>query len=258
MTKAIILAAGEGTRLRPYTHTKPKCLVPLLGKALLIRQVETLKASGISNIHVVTGYLYKQIEALGFDITINKNFHKTNMVSSLFCAEEFIQGTEDLIISYGDIIYQIENLNKLLKSNDDISLLIDFSWQHYWESRFDDPLDDAETLRLDGSNYVQEIGKKPSSYRDIDGQYTGLIKIKGEKINNLIKFYHLLDKTKRYDGQSLNNMYMTSFLQSLIDEKWTVKAIECHNGWLELDTVDDLKLYERMYADKTLKKFIAL
>ena len=56
MTRALILAAGQGTRLRPLTNDKPKCLVPLLGKSLLERQVDTLKKSGVTNIHIATGY----------------------------------------------------------------------------------------------------------------------------------------------------------------------------------------------------------
>ena len=61
--RAIILAAGEGTRLRPYTLDRPKCLVELGGKPLLVRQVDILRTVGIGNITVLTGYRADQIEA---------------------------------------------------------------------------------------------------------------------------------------------------------------------------------------------------
>ena len=53
--KAIILAAGKGTRLRPLTNSKPKCLVELAGKSLLEHQLDTLFECGITDIHVIGG-----------------------------------------------------------------------------------------------------------------------------------------------------------------------------------------------------------
>ena len=61
--KAIILAAGEGIRLRPYTLDRPKCLVELVGKSLLEHQLAALRAAGITDITMVTGYRANQIEA---------------------------------------------------------------------------------------------------------------------------------------------------------------------------------------------------
>ncbi|MCK5665185.1 MAG: phosphocholine cytidylyltransferase family protein, partial [Thiotrichaceae bacterium] len=153
MTRALILAAGQGTRLRPLTNDRPKCLVPLLGKSLLERQVCTLQQGGVSHIHIATGYRADQIEALGFKTSFNPRFAETNMVETLFCAMDFLkQGDEkkdDHIIAYGDIVYQPENLNALLDCNDEIALMIDAKWEDLWRLRLDNPLDDAETLVMD-------------------------------------------------------------------------------------------------------------
>lgn len=54
--KALILAAGLGTRLAPITENCPKSLVPVNGKPILVRQIENLLENGISNITVVSGY----------------------------------------------------------------------------------------------------------------------------------------------------------------------------------------------------------
>ena len=62
--KAIILAAGQGTRLRPYTDERPKCLVELGGKALLDHQIASLRAAGIDDICVATGYRSDLIDAM--------------------------------------------------------------------------------------------------------------------------------------------------------------------------------------------------
>ncbi|RLA04469.1 MAG: phosphocholine cytidylyltransferase family protein [Gammaproteobacteria bacterium] len=255
MTRALILAAGQGTRLRPLTNDKPKCLVPLLGRSLLERQVDTLRASGVNDIHVATGYRADQIEALGFATSINPRFAKTNMVETLFSALAFIQQEGDLIIAYGDIVYQSNNLQALLNCDDEIALMIDAKWRDLWSLRLENPLDDAETLKMDAEGYVAELGKRPHSYDQIEGQYTGLIKIRSDKLEALVAFYNQLDRTATYDGKDFNNMYMTSFLQLLIDNSWKAKAVLVNNGWLEVDSVEDLSQYETMAKDRTLDRF---
>jgi choline kinase len=255
MTKVLILAAGQGTRLRPITNDRPKCLVPLLGRSLLERQTDVLKSAGLTNIHIATGYRSDQIEKLGYETSFNALFDKTNMVESLFSAIEFIEGEEDLIIAYGDIVYQKNNLDKVLASNDEIALMIDKEWKAFWSLRLENPLDDAETLKLDDEGFVIELGKKTESYDDVQGQYTGLIKIRGDKIRDFIDFYNSIDKTLNFDGQDFNNMYMTSFLQMMIDSGWKAKGVLVNNGWLEIDTVEDLTTYETMHKNGELSPF---
>jgi len=255
MMRALILAAGQGTRLRPLTNDKPKCLVPLLGKSLLARQVHTLQQAEINNIHIATGYRADLIEVLGFSTSFNARFAETNMVETLFCAMDFIQQAGDLIIAYGDIVYQFENLTALLACDAEIALMIDAKWKDLWSLRLDNPLDDAETLVMDNNGYVIELGKKPESYERIQGQYTGLIKVRADKIADLVKFYQQIDRGRIYDGKDFNNMYMTSFLQLLIDAGWQAKAVLVNNGWLEVDSAEDLARYETMANEGVLDKF---
>ena len=258
MTRALILAAGQGTRLRPLTNNKPKCMVPLLGTPLLQRQIDTLKSCGVHDIHVAAGYRADQIQARGISITINKHFASTNMVETLFCTLPFVAQEGDLIISYGDIVYQKSNLEALLSCKDEISIMVDSHWLQYWKLRLEDPLEDAETLILDENNYVKELGKKPHNYESIQGQYTGLIKVSSKTIPDFVKCYQALDRSKSYDGKEFQKMYMTSFLQSMIDLGWMVKAVQVRNGWLEIDSCEDLRLYERLAKENRLKPFCKL
>lgn len=256
MTKALILAAGQGTRLRPLTNDKPKCLVSLAGRPMLERQVETLRKQRVIDIHVATGYKSEEIEKLGFNTSFNSRFDNTNMVESLFSAVDFIQSCdEDLIIGYGDIVYNFDNLKALLDADEEICLMIDKNWRELWSLRLENPLDDAETLKVDSNGLITELGKKPTSYEQIQGQYTGLIKIRKNKIKDFIQFYNKLDRAAMYDGQDFNNMYMTSFLQMLINSNWKVAAVNVNSGWLEVDSVEDLSIYEEMAAKGTLSKF---
>lgn len=258
MTRAVILAAGQGTRLKPLTHDKPKTLVNLLGKSLLLRQVSVLQTANIKNIHVVTGYHAEKIKKLGFNCSYNENYSSSNMVTSLFCASAFLQESGDLIISYGDIIFQLDNLQKLLASEAEISVMIDRNWKNYWELRFKDPLSDAESLILNPDQTIKQLGKKVRDYSHIQGQYTGLLKIRGDMLGHLLDFYAQLDRYQVYDHLDFDNMYMTTFLQLLIDAQWNVEAVVVDNGWLEVDSVNDLKLYERLAKTNQLTSLCQL
>lgn len=255
MTRVLILAAGEGTRLRPLTNDKPKCMVPLLGTSLIERQIACLKRHDITDIHIATGYRADQIEALGYPTSFNKRYNKTNMVSTLFCALDFIEQEGDLIIAYGDIVYNDENLEALLACDDDISLMIDKKWRDLWSLRLENPLEDAETLMINETGHVTELGKKPESYERIQGQYTGLIKISSKKIKEFVNFYQQIDSNMMFDGKDFDNMYMTSFLQSLINAGWLAKAALVDNGWLEIDSVEDLEQYEALAKQGKLEQF---
>lgn len=259
MSKAVILAAGQGSRLRPMTDDKPKCLVPLAGISLLERQAATLRQAGISEINVATGYRSDCIEKLGFGTSFNPRFAETNMVESLFAASDFFpQDRSDLIIGYGDIVYQLDNLNALLACRDEIALMIDTNWRALWSLRQEDPLQDAETLVMDANDFVTELGQKPDGFERIQGQYTGLIKIAGRKVGDLISFYRDMDRSGHYDGKNFDNMYMTSFLQRLIDSGWKAKAVKVVSGWLEIDSVSDLECYDRMAEAGKLDPFYRL
>ena len=99
--KVIILAAGQGTRLRPYTNNKPKCMVELKGKPLLHHQLDAIKQSGIDskNIALVGGYLQERLDAPLIQQYRNDLYDQTNMVATLFSALEFMTPGEDLLLA---------------------------------------------------------------------------------------------------------------------------------------------------------------
>lgn len=256
--KAIILAAGMGSRLKPLTNSLPKAMVELQGIPMLKRQAHTLRELGITDITVIGGYRSDMLDVDGESLIINPMFAQTNMVYTLFCADSIMDGHHDLIISYGDIIYEPRVLNALIAAEDEVAVIVDKNWEPYWKLRMEDPLKDAETLRLDQNQYVLELGKKPRSYREIEGQYIGLIKVSASFVAEFLKHWKDLDRDRMFDGQTYQNMYMTSFLQHLINSGVDVKGVLVKNGWLEVDTLEDLALYERMYDDGQLNQYIKL
>ena len=159
--KVILLVAGEGKRLRPYTLDRPKCMVEIEGVSLIDRQLAVLKAEGLADIVMIGGYKADMLKREGIKLKINPRYYETNMVWTLFSAEEELEG--DVVVSYGDIVYSREILQALLKSKADIAVAVDKDWESYWRARNEDPLDDAETLKLRGNGTISEIGQKPKS-----------------------------------------------------------------------------------------------
>lgn len=256
--RVIILAAGQGTRLRPYTDDRPKCLVQLQGRPMLHRQLDVLRAKGLNDITLIGGYRADCLEGEGLEVFFNPRFAETNMVSTLFCAEERMVEGEDLLIAYGDIIYQPSVLESLLATDAPLAISIDREWRRFWQIRMENPLADAETLKLDSRNCITELGKKPRDYSEVQGQYMGLIKVRGDHVRAFRDAWHTMDRTVLRDGKDFDNMYMTTFLQSLIDKGWTAQAAFTDNGWLEVDTVEDLDQYHDMFKRGELDTFIRL
>lgn len=253
--KCVILAAGRGTRLRPHTDTIPKAMVGFLGVPLITYQVKVLQQAGIHEIGIVSGYRSSEFDVFELPKFYNKNFASTNMVESFFSSKTFWEKDQsDLIISYGDIIYEQRNLEKLLSKTGDMTVMVDDRWLDLWSLRQSDPLNDAETLKFDEDGFISEIGKKPKSLSQIQSQYTGLMKLDGRLKKDMLRFYDTLDRNKLYDGQEFHKMYMTTFIQMLINHGWAINAARINNGWLEFDTTEDLVLYENMYREGTLHK----
>ena len=256
--KCILLAAGCGTRLYPLTRDKPKCMVDIAETPIIEIQVKNLKNAGVEEICVVGGYHANKISKVYDSLIINNSYETTNMVYSLFCAEKYFSGEDDIIVCYGDIVCETKVISKIIHSSSEISIAIDKNWQRYWEIRMSDPLQDAETLRVNFANEIEEIGKKPQSYEDIQGQYMGIFKIRADYAPIVKKIYYEMDAEKLYDGKNFNNMFMTSFLQYLINKKIRLTAVPVENGWLELDTVNDYEIYNKMAKNNTLAKFFSL
>ncbi|GAB0173844.1 phosphocholine cytidylyltransferase family protein [Helicobacter trogontum] len=261
--KAIILAAGFGQRLMPLTQDVPKCMVCYKGRSIIDYILSAMSESGIKEVCIVGGYKFNvlreyinktYVESCGTNpknkirqirFYNNENYTHTNMVATLFCAKEFllecIDKREDLLVSYADIIYFSGTVKKLISCNHDLGIIVDRAWKKLWSLRFSDPLSDAETLKLNGDKIV-ELGKKPKGYDEIEGQYIGLFKISHNFLSKVIECYENLDRKAYYDSKDFNNMYMTSFLQLLIDRYHNASMVEIFGNWCEIDFKSDLDI----------------
>ncbi len=89
--RAIIIAAGTGSRLRPLTNGLPKCMLQLRGKTLLQRQLEVFKACGIKDIALIKGYKKGMINYSGIRYYTNRDYINNNILVSLSYAENEIK-----------------------------------------------------------------------------------------------------------------------------------------------------------------------
>lgn len=251
--KCIILAAGEGTRLLPYTKDKPKCMVPIKGVSIIERQITLMKKCGMDekDICVVTGYRNEVLRGYfrNSHITLihNERYATTNMVYSLMCARNFFEKDNELIISYGDIVYSKDVLVKIASSKFDISVAVDDEWKEYWFNRFDKPLDDAETLKYDKNNNLVEIGKKTQDINKIMAQYIGLLKFNNKGIEKLLFFTDMVRSRKitlNKKDYKYDLLYFTDLLQGMIDFGYELKALHITRGWYEIDNEKDLLIAE--------------
>ncbi|WP_394908759.1 NTP transferase domain-containing protein [uncultured Helicobacter sp.] len=239
--RAIILAAGRGSRMKQATESKPKCLVELAGKPLLEYQLEALVESGIRDIGIVSGYrrevLAPFIKRYALSEFYNEVFLDSNMVYSLMCAKGWLEG-EDFVISYSDIFYKSRGVVDLCRAEADVGVLYDVQWKQLWQARFSDPLSDAETFRLDSEGRLVEIGARAKSLDEIQGQFMGLIKCSAKGFENLSKV--LQDRDFRHlDSTSLLNLYLTM--------GYPIHCIPYRGVWGECDSQNDVALYEQMY-----------
>jgi choline kinase len=214
-------------------------MVEIDGVSLIDRQLTTLNLEGIENIIMVGGYKSHMLKKYGVKLKINPRYFETNMVWTLFCAEEELKG--DVIVSYGDIVYSREVLQALLRSKADIAVTIDKEWEGYWRARNEDPLYDSETLKLREDGTISEIGQTPSSLNEIEGQYMGLMKFSDKGLKQLKKVFHTAVENGEILGKTVENSYMTDLLQSVINSGYPVTSVSIHGGWVEIDTVGDLE-----------------
>ena len=238
--QAVILAAGRGSRMGKATKFSHKCLTMLNDKTLLNWQLESLTKAGINDITVVRGYMSEMLVG-DFKTAENSRWAETNMVATLFCAPKF---EHDTIISYSDIVYKSNHIKDLIEKDGDIVITSDIDWYSLWSSRFEDPLEDAESFQTKG-DILTEIGKKSKELKNIHGQFMGLIKFSPRGWEIASNFYKSLKKNLQDD------LDMTSLLSMLINKNFEIKVSFVNGGWCEVDSYEDAMLYESLLENNS-------
>ncbi|MDR1365943.1 MAG: phosphocholine cytidylyltransferase family protein [Holosporales bacterium] len=239
--KAVILAAGTGSRMGKYTRDIPKGMLIFDGKPLLEHQIDALHAIGVSDIAIVTGHKSEKITFANVSYFHNANFACTNMIESLMCACEFF--TDDLIVSYADIVYTPELAKNLCSCADDIGVAVDCDWRKLWKLRYCSTEKDLETLSTDDELLVMEIGNETHSSIGLKYRYIGLLKFTKRGLDVACESYKRRNGLAwPQSGKDFRNGYMTDLLAEIISNGNKVRAVVSSGHWLEFDTVTDYEV----------------
>ncbi len=255
-TTAIIIAAGFEPTLLPLIKDRPKAMLDIKGRTILERQIAALNDCNIKDVVVVRGYKKEAFTPTTPRYYDNDEYETTGEVSSLFCAERELHGR--VIVLYADLLFDSAILEKLLRSEGDINLVVDRAWyDNRLEGRGPErPYEDLViTDRAPNAGYryiagagdprVLRIGQQiPRD--ESNGEFVGMMMLTDAGCR-------ALRDTHREAWQSdpeapfgeaprLKRAQLTDLLQHVIHRGHEVRAVEIYKGWTEIDTFEDYQL----------------
>jgi L-glutamine-phosphate cytidylyltransferase len=232
--QAIILAAGQGKRLRPLTDDVPKTLLEVGGEPILEHVLRALEANNYERAVVVTGFGREQIEdhctpreSIEVEFVHNEEFASTNNIYSLWLANEY--ATDGFTLVNSDTIFPAESLGELQRA-DGSRLLVDVG----------EELEDEEMQVAFASDHMETIGKaldggETGVYLDEgDGEYIGVSKFTAE--DAALLFEHI---EEFIDRGEVGEWYEAAF-DDLFDDR-EIGYVEVGEPWAEIDTPEDLE-----------------
>lgn len=237
--KVVILAAGEGRRLKPLTNTIPKCLLEIKKKPLLSFILETLDDLGIlkNEILIVTGHLSAKIEQKfkGYKFLFNPKYQVANNIYSLFLAQSFI-GNEGFVIINSDVLLHPLLIQKILYNHLGSFLLVD-DYKKLGK--------EGMKVKMNRCRIIQINKEIPPS--KAQGEYIGLAKFSKETASKLFRALNSLVKDERTD------LWYENVLNKILRGEKLYGVSTDGLPWIEIDTHKDYKraelIVERIQKD---------
>jgi choline kinase len=242
--RAIILAAGCGLRLNQHTKDIPKALLDLNGKSILERQISLLREYGVNEIFVVTGYKREKYVLKDIEYIFNPRYSETEQLASMMAARTKI--FDDVLVIFGDILFDSQILQQILASNDDIAMAIDLNWEKSYNEGLcnSHPLDEPVLINQKKVLRISYKQTDTMTENQTVGEFLGVIKLSANGSRTIIKKYEELEKShvgKFHDANSLEKAKLADILQELIDSKIEISFIAINGKWCEIDTPKDLE-----------------
>jgi phosphoenolpyruvate phosphomutase len=259
---AIIAAAGFEKQLLPLIEDRPKCLLDIKGKTILERQVSALNDCDIKEIALIRGYKKEAITLPNIRYYDNDRYEETGELFSLFCAEHEMRGRT--IVLYGDIIFDMAILEKLLKSPADISLVVDLAWYDHRQqgARAAHLNPDLVTFeQAPGRSYLSRFVMPEEDHRIIKigqhvpheqahAEFIGMAMFSEKGVQAMTGAYRdaLASSADRpfHEAPSLAKASFTDMVQELIDAGHSVQAVPIFKGWMEVDSFEE---YQKAWAN---------
>ncbi|MFP4051678.1 MAG: sugar phosphate nucleotidyltransferase [Thermoplasmata archaeon] len=225
INKAIILAAGMGTRLRPLTEDVCQCLLKINSETILEHQIKNLQECGIEDITIVTGYKSDKIrefcEENSWDVNFihNNHYSKSNNLHTLWLARDHFD--EGFVCLNSDVVFDSEILRSLLKAEGEVCLAVDKK-----ECK-------EEDMKVKVEDGVTKISKRLKP-EEVYGEFIGISKFSERGAKKLNRVLSEMPADLRKKG------YVALGIQRLIDEGYKVFKVEIQRKfWKDIDFVED-------------------
>lgn len=233
--KALILAAGLGSRLAPITDNCPKSLVPVNGKPILMKQIENLYENGITDITIVSGYkaeiLESKVKELYPEINIinSVDYATTNNMYSAYMAKEALADSDFLMMN-ADVFYDASVITALLKFDAPNAIVTDIGY--YLEESMKVVEENGRLVKISKAiTEAEALGASIDVYK--------FSKEGGEAFfNKCAEYIEERQELKMWSEVALNDI--------LSDVEF--KACPLVGRWLEIDNHDDLHAAEKLFA----------
>ncbi len=252
--RAVIIAAGRGSRLERHTDEIPKTLVPVVGRPMIDSIVEALLHAGFSrkDLVVIGGYRIEVLKAHLPDVTFveNRGWEGNNILLSLLAARELLH--DGFVATYADIVYTPWIARRVATSSYSITLGCDTAWTRRYEGRTMHPPTDAEKLIAEGSR-VLKLSRTISPV-EASGEFIGVARFDAVGARQLLEAFD--EAQARYagrefrEGRSFERAYLIDLLQDMIERGVEMHQVSTHGGYMEIDTVQDHAMAERWWADR--------
>ncbi len=238
-TRAVVLMASKGD-FGDLVADKPKAMLRLHGKPILIWHQEAFRRQGIVNVAAVRGYRKEAVNVEGLHYFDNDDFASTGELSSLYAARDFLRG--DMIVAYGDIVFDDFILQNLMTAPGAIKIAVDAAWK--LRARSDAHRDlvitdgDADPLR-DHTCRLLEIGSsnRAVSQDKATGEWIGLLYLRAEKTGQIAA---LLEGWANKQPEKLKNGDLPMLLNHLVASGETISVVHSYGHWRDLDEQKDL------------------
>jgi choline kinase len=230
MTTLILLAAGRGSRLKSLTEDIPKCLNTYQGKPLIQHTLDLASKfrKQITKIVIISGYRGELLTRFGYEVLENSEWSFSGPFRSLAIAHQFLESSS-CIVSYTDIVYGEEFLQSCLSSRADIFIPSNANYSESWNGRRVDIYEDLETFAFVGNRLI-EIGNRPKTHDEIQGQFAGILKTTPEGWRDLYEVAQCVDS---------QHLDITGLLSLAIKEGVNVECEQVRSPWKEFDLPSD-------------------
>lgn len=234
--KAVILAAGIGSRLRPLTDSMPKCMVEVNGVKIIENQLKSLIENKIEDILVVTGYKSDILEEYisttfpNIKIMRNKDFLTTNNMYSLYLTKEFVKNKKFILMN-ADVFFDKIIIKKLLDDTRENLIVCDDNFY----------LEESMKIVKEGEE-IKKISKQIDE-SDAYGTTIDVYKFSSDASNKLFEVVE----------EFIENKNLNSWTEVAIDKIFKnskFQSLDIKNKWVEIDNLEDLKLAESLFIEE--------